>query len=275
MHKVFDFVDENFSTIDSELGASLVGWFKSGDRTTVGGGLLGLWERVVVVPHAEGSDSFSLSFDVSDAKEASFLYRRVTGLHGTAPATFSTTIVDIGANDGLLSSNSYVEEALLLLLLLLRRTRCCYWCYWCYWCYRCYCCYCCCCCCCCARPPARRATYDYHYYYHHYHHLTLPTHPRLFRYNFAIWGWNTVLIEPNPTQMALAKKNQGFHTDPYKESRQKGCYLEAAMSTTDEDGEAELFFSADAASMESHLEAVTTECVTVPLLGPTIRHVTS
>ena len=78
-------------------------------------------------------------------------------------------------------------------------------------------------------------------------------------FNLASLGWSTVLVEPNPEQLALAKNNQDPYIDVYGEGEQKACYVQAAMTPNDEDGMADLFVTSDAAEMESHLTSVQTQ----------------
>ena len=49
-------------------------------------------------------------------------------------------------------------------------------------------------------------------------------------FNLASLGWSTVLVEPNPEQLALAKNNQDPYIDVYEEGMQKACYVQAAMT---------------------------------------------
>lgn len=61
-------------------------------------------------PHASGFDRHQISYmamDVSSAGEALFLIRRIRGRGKSFFTNYSRLIVDIGANDGLLSSNSF------------------------------------------------------------------------------------------------------------------------------------------------------------------------
>lgn len=147
---------------------------------------------MIVVTTGSGTITRTL-VDVSHSREAGTIIRRLGSRFGGSgegadfpPGSldFTRTVVDIGANDGFLSSNSF---------------------------------------------------------------------------NLAQLGWSTVLIEPNPEQMELAKRNQEPYIDAYGEGRQNSCYLQAAVSPDDEDGEATLFLTSDAASMESHLSKLQTK----------------
>jgi hypothetical protein len=180
--------------VDSDGGSRLVDWMKDGRITAL---LRETTDRVIQVNTGGGLYTRTL-VDVSHSREAGLLIRRMSSrfppvsppeisrggneeeLFPPGPLPFSRLVVDIGANDGLLSSNSF---------------------------------------------------------------------------NLAQLGWSTVLVEPNPSQLSLAKSNQSPYIDVYSTGSQTACYLEAAVTPDDKDGTADLFLTSDAAGMESHLKA--------------------
>ncbi|GMI13426.1 hypothetical protein TrLO_g4177 [Triparma laevis f. longispina] len=184
--------------IDSDLGAWVLKYVKDGKLS---GLMKETNDRIIIIQTSGGLVAKTL-FDVSHSREAGYLIRRmgsrfngrvggparVAGgfeeMFPTGNLEFGRVVVDIGANDGLLSSNSF---------------------------------------------------------------------------NLASLGWSTVLVEPNPEQLALAKSNQDPYIDVYGEGDQKACYVQAAMTPSNQDGTAELFVTSDAAEMESHLIDVQTQ----------------
>lgn len=168
--------------VDSELGARVVGWMKEG---RLSGLIKETSDRLIQIQTGGGTVTTTI-IDVSHSREAGTIIRRIAERNASweADLGFKRLVVDIGANDGFLSSNSF---------------------------------------------------------------------------NLAQLGWSTVLVEPNPSQMSLAKSNQEPYIDVYGLGAQKSCYIEAAASPEDKDGVAELFLTEDASSMESHLMATQTE----------------
>jgi hypothetical protein len=74
-------------------------------------------------------------------------------------------------------------------------------------------------------------------------------------YNLAQWGWSTVLVEPNPAMLKMAKEAQDPFIDPYGEGRQKACYVNAGMAGSAKATTMRLKMGNDVVSMESSLEA--------------------
>ncbi|KAK6192023.1 hypothetical protein SNE40_003576 [Patella caerulea] len=114
-------------------------------------------ERVYMVtypPHSKTSKEPQISFfgiDFSQNREASLLIKRINSRKNFP---YKRLIVDIGANDGLLSSNSF---------------------------------------------------------------------------NFIQWGWSAVLVEPQITQIQMAKVNTFRYVDPYNDKSQNVSFVKAVV----------------------------------------------
>jgi hypothetical protein len=67
-------------------------------------------------------------------------------------------------------------------------------------------------------------------------------------------GWSTVLIEPNPRMMTLAKRSQQLFVDPYNDKEQSSCYINAGMTGGTESTKMSLELSDDSVAMESTLK---------------------
>lgn len=135
-----------------------------------------LQSRVIFQP-----DGVGFVIDLSRDGEGAYLYRRHLQRRfkedGKTPR-YTPTIVDIGANDGFLSSNSYPLVQL---------------------------------------------------------------------------GWSTVLVEPNPDMMKLAKQSQSPFINPYLDRPQTACYVLAGMSGNGKKSKMPLMLSKDSVTMESSL----------------------
>lgn len=157
---------------------------------TASGTLARLEKDVVNRLHVVDDGTMALGVDVSHSGEATWVYRRYrqvlkrsfSDAHPSkvprSHAGFAPLVVDVGANDGFLSSNSY---------------------------------------------------------------------------NLARWGFSTVLIEPNPTMLKLAKDAQETLIDPYGEGRQHSCYVNAGMAGVPRATTMKLKIGKDVVAMESSL----------------------
>ena len=161
-------------------------------RSVVASGALARLERDVVGRlHVVDDETMSVGVDVSHSGEATWVYRRYQqALESSSPGKrdgnksarsdpgFAPLVVDVGANDGFLSSNSY---------------------------------------------------------------------------NLARWGFSTVLVEPNPAMLALAREAQEPMIDPYREGVQRGCYVNAGMAGVEAATTMKLKVGGDVVAMESSL----------------------
>ena len=162
-------------------------------RSVVASGALARLERDVVGRlHVVDDETMSVGVDVSHSGEATWVYRRYQQAlrSSSSPGKrdgnksarldpgFAPLVVDVGANDGFLSSNSY---------------------------------------------------------------------------NLARWGFSTVLVEPNPAMLALAREAQEPMIDPYREGVQRGCYVNAGMAGVEAATTMKLKVGGDVVAMESSL----------------------
>ena len=162
-------------------------------RSVVASGALSRLERDVVGRlHVVDDETMSVGVDVSHSGEATWVYRRYQQAlrSSSSPGKrdgnksarldpgFAPLVVDVGANDGFLSSNSY---------------------------------------------------------------------------NLARWGFSTVLVEPNPAMLALAREAQEPMIDPYREGVQRGCYVNAGMAGVEAATTMKLKVGGDVVAMESSL----------------------
>ena len=162
-------------------------------RSVVASGALARLERDVVGRlHVVDDETMSVGVDVSHSGEATWVYRRYQQAlrSSSSPGKrdgnksarldpgFAPLVVDVGANDGFLSSNSY---------------------------------------------------------------------------NLARWGFSTVLVEPNPAMLALAREAQEPMIDPYGEGVQRGCYVNAGMAGVEAATTMKLKVGGDVVAMESSL----------------------
>ena len=161
-------------------------------RSVVASGALARLERDVVGRlHVVDDGTMSVGVDVSHSGEATWVYRRYQqALRSSSSGKrdgnksarldpgFAPLVVDVGANDGFLSSNSY---------------------------------------------------------------------------NLARWGFSTVLVEPNPAVLALAREAQEPMIDPYREGTQRSCYVNAGMAGVKAATTMKLKVGGDVVAMESSL----------------------
>ena len=164
-------------------------------RSVVASGALARLERDVVGRlHVVDDEAMSVGVDVSHSGEATWVYRRYQQALRSSQGKrdgdesarssaardpgFAPLVVDVGANDGFLSSNSY---------------------------------------------------------------------------NLARWGFSTVLVEPNPAMLALAREAQEPMIDPYREGVQRGCYVNAGMAGVEAATTMKLKVGGDVVAMESSL----------------------
>ena len=162
-------------------------------RSVVASGALARLERDVVGRlHVVDDETMSVGVDVSHSGEATWVYRRYQQAlrSSSSPGKrdgnksarldpgFAPLVVDVGANDGFLSSNSY---------------------------------------------------------------------------NLARWGFSTVLVEPNPAMLALAREAQEPMIDPYREGTQRSCYVNAGMAGVEAATTMKLKVGGDVVAMESSL----------------------
>lgn len=164
-------------------------------RSVVASGALARLERDVVGRlHVVDDEAMSVGVDVSHSGEATWVYRRYQQALRSSPGKrdgdesarssaardpgFAPLVVDVGANDGFLSSNSY---------------------------------------------------------------------------NLARWGFSTVLVEPNPAMLALAREAQEPMIDPYREGTQRSCYVNAGMAGVAAATTMKLKVGGDVVAMESSL----------------------
>jgi len=164
-------------------------------RSVVASGALARLERDVVGRlHVVDDEAMSVGVDVSHSGEATWVYRRYQQALRSSQGKrdgdesarssaardpgFAPLVVDVGANDGFLSSNSY---------------------------------------------------------------------------NLARWGFSTVLVEPNPAMLALAREAQEPMIDPYREGTQRSCYVNAGMAGVEAATTMKLKVGGDVVAMESSL----------------------
>ena len=164
-------------------------------RSVVASGALARLERDVVGRlHVVDDETMSVGVDVSHSGEATWVYRRYQQALRSSQGKrdgdesarssaardpgFAPLVVDVGANDGFLSSNSY---------------------------------------------------------------------------NLARWGFSTVLVEPNPAMLALAREAQEPMIDPYREGTQRSCYVNAGMAGVEAATTMKLKVGGDVVAMESSL----------------------
>lgn len=72
-------------------------------------------------------------------------------------------------------------------------------------------------------------------------------------YNLVQTGWSSVLVEPNPDLLSVARKMQGSLVDPWRDGGQRICYVQAAMSGGAPPTRMQLRIGADVVAMESSL----------------------
>ncbi|XP_064612681.1 uncharacterized protein LOC135476555 [Liolophura sinensis] len=124
----------------------------------------------IIYPQAE---LYVLGVDVSEAGEALYVYKKILRRR---KFPYARLVVDIGANDGFLSSNSY---------------------------------------------------------------------------NFIHWGWSAILVEPQHSQLDLAKKNIERYRGLFPRNSQNITFVEAVIGTRN--GLENFVLSSDAVNMESHV----------------------
>lgn len=143
-----------------------------GNRAQLVAAINGLQQRVIW-----HDDGIGFTIDPARHAEAAYLLRRMKQAR-RASREYARVVVDIGANDGFLSSNSYALVQM---------------------------------------------------------------------------GWSSVLLEPNPNMMDLARKSQSIWIDPYGDGGQTACYLTAGMTGAAQSTKMTLELSDDAVTMESSL----------------------
>ncbi|CAG5130952.1 unnamed protein product [Candidula unifasciata] len=126
----------------------------------------------------KGRQMKRLSFigvDVSHSKEATYIYNRIMT---KSKFPYHFMIVDIGANDGFISSNSF---------------------------------------------------------------------------NFIQWGWDAVLVEPQPLELHIAERNIKMYVDRYNDGDQMVKYVQSAIGSTD--GSVDFVITKNTMGAESHIKS--------------------